>query len=60
MLWKIILWIVICLVAFNLIASKGGKESDHIWATIIAVVLGTLFGLLVHQHNKQKPSKHSL
>jgi uncharacterized membrane protein YadS len=60
MLWKIILWIVFCLAAFNLVASKGGKESDHLWATIIAVALGTLFGLLVHQQNKRKSSKHSL
>lgn len=51
MLWKIVLWILICLISFNLIASKGGNQNDHLWATILAVTLGTLLGLFVYHRN---------
>ncbi len=57
MKYKIILWIVICAVGFNLVAGKGGKLDDHLWATAIAIALGTSIGLLVYLRNEQKSSK---
>jgi hypothetical protein len=50
LIWKIILWNIICVISLNFIAK--GKETMF-WGTIIGVVAGTTIGILLFQHSQK-------
>jgi hypothetical protein len=54
MIWKMVLWTIICFVGFNLIVAKGGNNTLFTYATIISVIVGPTLGFLFFKVNQRK------